>query len=50
MSGDNYDRSGAYGVYSDYVAMSKSARDNRDRSEWLYRANQLARKYNFPTV
>ena len=50
MSGDNYDRSGAYGVYSDYVAMSKSAKNDRDRSEWLFRANQLANKYNFPTV
>ena len=50
MSGDTYDRSGAYGVYSDYVAMSKSAKDSRDKDEWLYRANQLANKYNFPTV
>lgn len=50
MSNNNYDRSGAYGVYSDFVAMSKSAKDSRDRDEWLYRANQLANKYNFPTV
>ena len=50
MSGDNYDRSGAYGVYSDYVAMAKSAKDSRDRDEWMFRANQLANKYNFPTV
>ena len=50
MSGDNYDRSGAYGVYSDYVAMSKSAKDSRDRDEWLFRANQLANKYGFPSV
>lgn len=50
MSGNNYDRSGAYGVYSDYVAMSKSAKDSRDRDEWLFRANQLANKYGFPSV
>lgn len=50
MSNNNYDRSGAYGIYSDFVAMSKSAKDSRDRDEWLYRANQLAKKYNFPTV
>ena len=50
MSNNNYDRSGAYSVYSDFVAMSKSAKDSRDRDEWLYRANQLANKYNFPTV
>ena len=50
MSNNNYDRSGAYGVYSDFVAMSKSAKDSRNRDEWLYRANQLAKKYNFPTV
>lgn len=50
MSGDNYDRSGAYGVYSDYVAMSKSAKDSRDRDEWLFRGNQLANKYGFPSV
>lgn len=50
MSGDNYDRSGAYGVYSDYVAMSKSAKDSRDKDEWTFRANQLARKYGFATV
>lgn len=50
MSGNNYDRAGAYGVYSDYVAMAKSAKDSRDRDEWMFRANQLANKYNFPTV
>ena len=50
MSNNNYDRSGAYGVYSDFVAMSKSAKDSRDRDEWIFRANQLAKKYDFPTV
>lgn len=50
MSDNNYDRPGAYGVYSDFVAMSKSAKDSRDRDEWIFRANQLAKKYDFPTV